>query len=79
MDSIDVSCLQLHSIILINKELTGLNMLKQDALNKAGQRAKGADILVIRLKKDGSFGLAKPCFNCEFLINKAEINRRDWT
>jgi deoxycytidylate deaminase len=46
---------------------------ERDALNKAGIRSKGCEMLVIRIKKDMSFGNAKPCYNCQFLIEKAEI------
>ena len=52
---------------------------EDSAIRKAGSRTKGADIMVIRLRKDGSFGNAKPCFDCQYLIDKAGINKRDWT
>lgn len=43
------------------------------ALRKAGARAKGSEMLVVRIMKDGSFGNAAPCFTCQFLIGKAGI------
>ncbi len=52
---------------------------EEDAIRKAGSRTKGCDILIIRIKKDSTFGNAKPCHNCQILIDKAGINRRDWT
>jgi deoxycytidylate deaminase len=44
-----------------------------DALKKAGRRSNGAQMLVVRIKRDGTFGTAKPCFGCQFLIERAEI------
>lgn len=45
------------------------------ALEKAGNRARGADILVVRFKKDGTSGISKPCKQCELHIRKAGIAR----
>ncbi len=40
------------------------------ALKKAGRRARGATLHSIRIKKDGSYGLAKPCPKCQVLIDR---------
>lgn len=45
------------------------------AITKAGIRAKYADILVLRFKKDGSLGISKPCPICQRKIKHAGIVR----
>jgi deoxycytidylate deaminase len=40
-----------------------------------GYKVKGATIYVARVKKDGSFGLSKPCERCKKALNDAEIKR----
>lgn len=51
------------------------------SLKKAGHRARGADILVLRRRKDKTFSMSKPCSKCEFQIRKAGISTMtyvDW-
>lgn len=45
------------------------------ALLKAGTRARGSDMYVIRVRKDGTIGVAKPCAICESHIRRARIAR----
>ena len=45
------------------------------ALKKAGRRASGATLYVVRVKKDNSRGLAKPCVRCMEAINRTGIVR----
>ena len=52
---------------------------EHDVLDKAGIRAKGADLFIFRLKRDGSFGMARPCKNCFLLIKKAGIVNIEYT
>jgi pyrimidine deaminase RibD-like protein len=50
--------------------------------NKKGISFKGCTIISIRLLKDGGFGMAKPCKNCEAAIKEAGLKRliySDWT
>jgi pyrimidine deaminase RibD-like protein len=51
---------------------------EEDALKKAGSRAKGADLLVIRIMKDRSFGNAKPCYDCQIKLLRAGIPVQNW-
>jgi deoxycytidylate deaminase len=70
-----------NRVIMSKTELHHTNQLKaywtkhaeQDALKKAGRRSNGAEMLVVRVMKDGSLGFSKPCFNCQFLIERAGI------
>jgi pyrimidine deaminase RibD-like protein len=48
---------------------------EENSLKKAGRRAKGAELYVIRIKKDGSRGLARPCNGCQDIINKSGISK----
>jgi deoxycytidylate deaminase len=48
---------------------------EEAALRKAGRRAKGAWLIVIRIKKDGTYGLAEPCPRCKVMIGRAGIAR----
>jgi len=44
------------------------------ALKKAGKRARGAIMLVFRIRrKDRSIATAKPCYTCAFLMARAGI------
>jgi deoxycytidylate deaminase len=43
------------------------------AISKAGIRAKGAEMLVLRIRKNGTFGDAEPCKACKYYIEKAGI------
>lgn len=45
---------------------------EEDALIKAGILAKGADIYVIRLIRDG-LGLSRPCETCLQVLREAEV------
>lgn len=51
--------------------------LKQVRMQK--KRANGANILVCRFRRDGSFGNAKPCINCIEMLNQAGIKKVAWT
>jgi pyrimidine deaminase RibD-like protein len=48
---------------------------EEAALKKAGSRAKGATLYVLRFKKDGSRGMARPCGRCHDTLNRAGIVR----
>lgn len=48
---------------------------EESALFKAGRRAKGKILYVIRFRKDGTIGIAKPCKDCEYMSKKYEIRR----
>ena len=48
---------------------------EDSALSKAGRRAKGQTLYVIRLLKDGSIGMALPCKDCQKLIEKYEVKK----
>lgn len=39
----------------------------------------GATVYVARIAKDGSFKMAKPCFNCERVLRSVGVNRVFWT
>lgn len=52
---------------------------EEQAIKKAGLRAKGAKILVVRIKKDHTYGLARPCKRCNSLINRAGIVKMEYT
>lgn len=43
---------------------------EEAALKIAGRRAKGSTVYVIRIKKNGSLGYAKPCDFCRKYIEK---------
>lgn len=40
-----------------------------------GDRAKGSTIYVARARKDGSFGLSKPCGRCRQALNDADVKK----
>ncbi len=40
-----------------------------------GDKAKGAVIYVARAKKDGDFGLSKPCDRCIEMLNQAQVKK----
>ncbi len=40
-----------------------------------GSKAKGATIYVARVKKDGSFGLSKPCERCKKALNDSDVKK----
>ena len=46
---------------------------EEAALKKAGRRAVGATLYVVRFKKDGSKGLSQPCTRCYDTLNRAGI------
>lgn len=47
-----------------------------DALRRhSAEELRGADILVVRLKKDNSFGLALPCNHCYNTLKNIGIRR----
>lgn len=48
-------------------------------LKKAGRRAMGASLYVIRVRKDGSYGNAEPCPNCKAFIERSGIVKVDWS
>jgi hypothetical protein len=52
---------------------------EEAALKKSGRRARGAYMLVVRVKKNGSYGLAKPCVKCESLAKKAGIVKIEYS
>jgi pyrimidine deaminase RibD-like protein len=45
------------------------------ALEQAGEAAKGADVLSIRVRIRGEWGLAKPCPECQEALRKAGVRR----
>lgn len=45
------------------------------AINRATTDIANMDIYVVRIKRDGSPGLAKPCVNCERDIRERSIRR----
>ena len=48
---------------------------EEQALKKAGRRAKDKTLYVIRILKDGSIGMAMPCKSCQKLIEKYGIRK----
>jgi len=40
-----------------------------------GDKAKGTTIYVARVKKDGSFGLSKPCERCKAALNDTGVKK----
>lgn len=52
---------------------------EQQAIISTHKNIKGCDILVVRIKKDGSFGLAKPCDMCESFIMYKKIRNVYYT
>jgi tRNA(Arg) A34 adenosine deaminase TadA len=55
-----------------------------DAINKASRvlnekQFKKASLYVVRVKKDGSLGLAKPCTGCQKCIDHYNINSVEYT
>lgn len=40
-----------------------------------GDKAKGAVIYVARVKKNGSFGMSKPCERCKEMLNDMGVKR----
>ncbi len=44
-------------------------------LSTLGQKAKNATIYVARVKKNGSFGLSKPCERCRKALNDADVKK----
>ena len=49
------------------------------ALKKAGRRALGASMYVIRIRKDGSYGMAMPCPKCQKLLEHMGIAKVKWS
>jgi len=50
------------------------------ALKKAPKsRRANADVIVLRVKKSGTYGIAKPCAKCEKALRKAGIKRVYYT
>lgn len=45
------------------------------ALLRAGHRACGGTIYVVRILANGSFGISRPCPDCEALLRSAGIRR----
>jgi len=47
---------------------------EEQALKKAGRRARGAIMIVFRVRrKDYKLSTAKPCYSCQFLMDNAGI------
>lgn len=44
-------------------------------LTLLGDKAKGSTIYVARTRKDGSFGLSKPCERCKKALNNAGVKK----
>lgn len=40
-----------------------------------GEKAKGATMYVARYRKDGSFGLSKPCERCKKALNASDVKK----
>ena len=40
-----------------------------------GDKAKGTTVYVARAKKDGSFGLSKPCSRCKKALDNSDVKR----
>jgi deoxycytidylate deaminase len=59
------------------KKFASVNRLsyhaEEQVLKKAGSRAFGASILIVRIRKNGMFGNAKPCEKCDMLIRRYRI------
>jgi dCMP deaminase len=49
------------------------------AIIKARQDLTGCSIYIYREKKDGSFGLARPCHTCMLAIKEAGITKAHYT
>ena len=50
------------------------------AINKGyGDRLNKCSLFVVRVKKDGSLGLAKPCKGCTKIINDYQIKQVIWS
>lgn len=62
-----------------NGKLVLTKHAEEDALDIAGARANGADIIVLRKLKDMTWGLAKPCHRCAILLDKRGIAKRTWS
>ena len=55
---------------------TGADCAEQLAIKKAPNKLlKNATILVCRTRKNGTFGMARPCDRCMSLINKSGIKK----
>lgn len=50
-----------------------------DCLRKAGKRAKGMDMVIVRIKANGDLGLAKPCEGCARAIKFFGIKNTYWS
>lgn len=49
---------------------------ERHCLNKVGrEKAKGTTLIVVRILKDGSFALAKPCSQCMWLISELKVKK----
>lgn len=51
---------------------------EEDALIRAGESAKGADIYIVRIRSDG-FGLSRPCNICTVALQEAGIRNVYYT
>jgi deoxycytidylate deaminase len=52
---------------------------EEAVLKKAGRRARHGTLLVIRYKKNGEFGLAKPCPRCDRMIAEYGVSYVQWS
>jgi|ERR1035437_1457493 pyrimidine deaminase RibD-like protein len=48
-------------------------------LAHAGDAARGADVLSIRIRHSGQLGLARPCAKCWAALKKAGVRRVQWS
>lgn len=52
---------------------------EESALRKAGRRAVGATMYIVRVRRDGTYGLARPCNYCSDIINRSGIVKVTYT
>jgi deoxycytidylate deaminase len=67
-------------VINITLDYTPYLHAESHCLFKYGlDNSSGCDMYVIRLKRDNSIGLSKPCENCHFFIREANLRKVYYT
>ena len=74
------SCqLQRHHATKVGKPLCTYSHAEIDAINRCDDLTKAHRIVITRIKRDGTHGLAAPCNICASAIESAGIKITEWS
>lgn len=68
-----------HPLVMEFSEFPTLHAEMSCLIHNGLDNSKGCDIMVVRIRKDNSLGLAKPCKSCEKALRFSGINRVYYT